>query len=82
MPASERRDATFAVCPSLFIGHISPRPILMINGRADPLIVAPAAQLLYQNAQNPKEILWYNGTHEVPVSMRQKAADWLIEKLK
>ncbi len=82
MPPGARRNATFAVSPSLYVGHIAPRPLLMINGKADPIIVAPAAILLHQNAQAPKEVVWFNGTHDVPPAMKQKAVDWLVEKLK
>lgn len=78
--ASMGREEYFAVSPSLYIGHISPRPVLMINGRKDPIVVAPAALLLHEAAQMPKEVVWYNGDHDVPAAMKQKAVEWLVAK--
>lgn len=76
------RGIIMRVSPSLFIGHISPRPLLMCNGLEDPVVVPPAARLLQMNALPPREVVWYNGTHDVPLNIRQKAVDWLADKLK
>ena len=37
------RELAYAVSPSLFIGHIAPRPILMLNGRQDTTMPAAAS---------------------------------------
>lgn len=75
------RGIIMRVSPSLFIGHVSPRPIIMFNGLEDPIVVPPASKLLQANALPPREVVWYNGTHDVPPAVRQKAVDWLSEKL-
>ncbi len=75
------RPEDYDVSPSLFIAHFSPRPLIMFNGRTDPVIVAPAAYLLQNAAKEPKKVVWYAGTHDVPASIRQRAEDWLVAKL-
>jgi pimeloyl-ACP methyl ester carboxylesterase len=51
------------VDPALWVGEISPRPVLMINGRTDTLIDPPAATALHEAARPPKQIIWYPGGH-------------------
>lgn len=77
-----RRKAIFEVSPSLFVGHIAPRPIMFFNGKKDAVVVQPAARLLHGAAQEPKTVEWYNGGHDVPDAIRAKAVAWLAEKLK
>lgn len=50
--------------PKAVIGRISPRPVLLIQGEADPRIPLAEAQALYAAAKDPKE-LWVvrGGTH-------------------
>ena len=71
----------YDVSPSLYIAHFAPRPVIMFNGKTDPVIVAPAAILLQNAAKAPKQVVWYSGTHDVPASIRQRAEDWLAAKL-
>lgn len=75
------RPEDYDVSPSLYIAHFAPRPIVMFNGKTDPVIVAPAAILLQNAAKSPKQVVWYSGTHDVPASIRQRAEDWLAGKL-
>jgi len=46
------------VDPINFVAHIAPRPILMVNGKSDPIIPKAATEALYEAAQQPKEIVW------------------------
>lgn len=78
---AKTREAIFDVSPSLFIGHISPRPIIMYNGNHDIVIVPPAAVLLQQAAQQPRQVVWYNGGHDVPQTIESKAIAWMVAKL-
>ncbi len=78
---TRQREEDYDVCPSLFLGHFAPRPVILFNGKTDPVIVPPAAILLQNSAQSPKQVVWYGGTHDVPTSIRQKATDWLASKL-
>lgn len=49
--------------PVNYIGRISPRPILLQNGKADTLVSPAAARALQEAANEPKTILWYEGDH-------------------
>jgi len=71
----------YDVSPSLFIAHFSPRPVIMYNSKTDPVMVLPAAYLLQNAAKEPKQVVWFSGTHDVPESIRQRAEDWLLSKL-
>ena len=81
-PNDNIRQAELQVCPSLYIGHISNKPIIMFNGLTDVVIVPPAAKLLQAAAPQPKEVVWYSGGHDVPTAIRTRAVDWLAGKLK
>lgn len=71
-----------AVSPSYYVGHISPRPLLMINGRQDVVVNADASKLLQTAAREPKEILWVDSGHIIPADAARKGTDWLAAKLK
>lgn len=81
-PDDKTRQAILQVCPSLYIGHISGKPIIMFNGLTDVVVVPPAAKLLQVAAPQPKEVVWYNGGHDVPTAIRARAVDWLANHLK
>jgi fermentation-respiration switch protein FrsA (DUF1100 family) len=59
-----RPFAEFA--PERFIGHIAPRPVVMVNGSDDPQMPAAAAQALYDAAREPKSIAWLRTGHLSP----------------
>lgn len=72
------------VDPLYFVGHISPRPILMENGRTDKLIPTASAEALHKAAKEPKQVRWYPGGHEIyadPDAMKD-ALDFLEKNLK
>ncbi len=50
--------------PRAAIGHLSPRPVFVIQGEADPRVPLTEAQMLIEAAKEPKE-LWLirGGTH-------------------
>jgi len=54
------------VDPANYIANFAPRPLLMLNGKQDPLIVPAAAQRLYDAAKDPKKIVWYDTGHTLP----------------
>lgn len=76
-----QREAIFAVCPSLFVSHLAGRPILFQNGKKDVVVVPPAAMLLHNSAQAPKEVAWYNGGHDLPEAIQVRAVNWITKKL-
>ena len=73
-----------AACPANYIGRISPRPLLMLNGNLDAdynrqLSVEPLQRL----AKEPKQFVWHEEGHTLPSeSTRATALAWLREKLK
>jgi fermentation-respiration switch protein FrsA (DUF1100 family) len=52
--------------PANYIANFAPRPLLMLNGKQDPLITPAAAQRLYDAAKDPKKIVWYDTGHTLP----------------
>ena len=73
------RDPLFGVCPSLFIGHIAPRPLLMLNGKQDTVMPAEASNRLYAAAKEPKEQAWFDSGHILPPEAGLKAITWLTK---
>ena len=73
-----------AACPANYITHISPRPILMINGTRDSdMLKDSSVDPLYRLAKQPKEILWSDSGHVNPSDeQRTSMVQWLREKLK
>lgn len=49
--------------PVRHIGDISPRPVLMINGRRDTVVPPRCAEELFAAAREPKEIIWHDSDH-------------------
>lgn len=53
-----------AACPANYVGRISPRPLLMMNGTKDIIFDKDIAILpLYNLAKEPKKIIWTVGGH-------------------
>ena len=76
------RGLAYDVSPSLYVGHIAPRPILMLNGRQDTTMPEAASHLLYAAAQEPKEQMWYESGHLLPPEAGMKAITWILAKVK
>jgi len=72
------------VDPIYFVGHISPRPVLMQNGKTDRLVPPAAAEPLHKAAKEPKVVRWYPGGHDIytdPAAIKD-AVDFLQTNLK
>jgi dienelactone hydrolase len=68
--------------PLYFAAHISPRPLLMQNGRLDETIPPSCAQCLYDAARDPKAIDWYQAGHQLPMELVvPRALAWLDKNL-
>ena len=76
------RMGLFPACPSLYIGHIAPRSILMLNGRQDTVMNESASKRLYLAAKEPKQQILYDSGHVLPVEGRQTAVAWIEKQLK
>lgn len=52
--------------PLRYIGHVSPTPLLMINGTHDEQIPRANTEQLFQAAKEPKNIIWLESQHVHP----------------
>jgi hypothetical protein len=64
-----------------WVGTISPRPLLMLNGRNDPIVTEQNAQKLFDAAGEPKEIYWYDSGHILPPQATEDCVKWAVDKL-
>ena len=73
-----------AACPANYIGRISPRPLLMINGTRDAdFIKETSVSPLYMLAKQPKKIIWVEGGHgSFTEEARATMLQWLQENIK
>ena len=70
-------DPLDLVDPIYYVGHISPRPLLMQNGRKDDVVLPACAQAMWERAQQPKAIDWYDSGHVPPlVEVFLKTMSW------
>jgi fermentation-respiration switch protein FrsA (DUF1100 family) len=52
--------------PHRHIKYISPRPLVMIQGKQDEFMPPPLAQELFNRADKPKELIWLETEHMMP----------------
>ncbi len=77
------REHKGPACPANYIGRISPRPLLMVNGTRDAdFIKETSVDPMYNLAKQPKKIIWIEGGHAVMNDEAQsEMLDWLRENL-
>ena len=71
-----------AACPANYIGHISPRPLLMLNGTEDTFFPRESTVLpLRQLAGEPHDFRWFETGHGGLGSQESQAAlmSWVAE---
>jgi fermentation-respiration switch protein FrsA (DUF1100 family) len=67
--------------PVNFVGHIAPRPLLMVNGEQDQVIPRACAEALHDAAGEPKQVIWYQGGHiGMPPHVIGQVVEWLAEQ--
>ena len=66
-----------AADPLTALPQFAGRPLLMLNGRQDPIVTPDMAQRLYDAAAEPKSLKWYNSGHLLPERAYHDAADWI-----
>ena len=73
-----------AACVANYIGRVSPRPLLMLNGLYDTdMIKDTSVEPLYRLAKSPKQILWSEAGHTMPSEQNQALMlQWLRQNLK
>jgi dienelactone hydrolase len=66
--------------PLYHVAQISPRPILLQNGKHDRLIPAECAQQLHDRAKEPKTVKWYDSDHigDDAAVVRQVLTDGIV----
>jgi dienelactone hydrolase len=75
-------DALAPLDPALWVGLISPRPVLMINGETDNIVPSASSKALHAAARQPKKIVWYPGGHMAPPDLLAKEIPaWFAEHL-
>lgn len=81
---AQEREHLPAACPANYIGRISPRPLLMIQGKYDTdFVQETSVEPIYRLARRPKQIVWFEGGHSFPPEESQAAMlKWLGENLK
>jgi len=69
------------IAPIKWIDKVSPRPLLIIHGEKDELVPKAQAEMLFQKAEEPKELcLIKDGVHRLRTDPRvlEKIKDWLL----
>ena len=67
--------------PVRFVGFISPRPVLLQFGTADPHVPRPKAEAYVSAARDPKEVRWYEAGHGLNDQATRDRIAWLVAKL-
>ena len=57
--------------PTKYIAHLAPRELIMINGEGDSFFPRQSAQVLFEQARDPKEIIWHKSDHVMPGEKEQ-----------
>ena len=67
--------------PRRAVKRFDGRPLLMVHGRRDPTVTPAQAQRLFDAAEEPKELRWYEAGHYLPPRAIEEAAGWLRGRL-
>jgi predicted alpha/beta-hydrolase family hydrolase len=65
--------------PARTVGSFAPRPALFVNATRDEVVSREAALALFEGGGEPKELLWFEGTHSELPGEALKAM-WLFLK--
>lgn len=71
-----------AVDPLRAVHKLAGRPLLMLNGTNDRTTQPIQAERLFALAEEPKQMIWYEGGHWPPQSAIDEAAEWTTERLR
>ncbi|MEA2734718.1 MAG: uncharacterized protein QOE14_1169, partial [Humisphaera sp.] len=66
-----------AADPLTALPQFAGRPLLMLNGRQDPIVTPEMAKRLFEAAAEPKWQKWYNSGHRLPDKAYRDAAEWI-----
>jgi alpha-beta hydrolase superfamily lysophospholipase len=68
-----------AVDIRLAIAHFAGRPLLLCNGKDDPIATPQIARRLFAACGEPKQQLWYDSGHQLPDQAYADAAKWIAQ---
>jgi dienelactone hydrolase len=71
-----------AVDPLRASRRLGGRPLLLVNGRRDTTTRPAQAERLFAFAEEPKQLMWYEGGHWPPPSAIEDAAEWTSRRLR
>jgi uncharacterized protein len=71
-----------AVDPLRAVRKMGGRPLLLVNGRRDTTTRPAQAERLFAFAEEPKQLVWYDGGHWPPQSAIDVAAEWTAARLR
>lgn len=63
--------------PIRWVRNLRGRPLLMMHGRQDTIVPHELAERLFNAAEAPKQIFWFDSGHILPQEAMGKAANWL-----
>jgi fermentation-respiration switch protein FrsA (DUF1100 family) len=63
----------------LSLARFAGKPILMLNGKHDPIVPPDTSKALYDSLAEPKKQLWYDSGHLLPKQAYRDAADWIAK---
>ncbi|WP_339705038.1 acetylxylan esterase [uncultured Kriegella sp.] len=61
--SQDAKDFVSVIEPLNFVKSIAPRPFLMLNAKNDEIIPPLMSKLLFNKAEAPKDIIWYDAKH-------------------
>ena len=67
--------------PRRAVRELAGRPLFMMNGTRDRLILPEQATALFEAAAEPKELRWYEGPHWPPHGVIAEVADWVAQRI-
>ena len=67
--------------PLRAVRRLDGRPLLMVHGRRDRTVTPDQAQRLFDAAEEPKELRWWDAAHYLPPQAIDDAAAWLAPRL-
>jgi fermentation-respiration switch protein FrsA (DUF1100 family) len=69
--------ARSVIDPRRLVRRLTGRPLLMVHGKRDRTVTPQQAMRLFEAAEEPKEIRWYDAGHVLPGAAAADAANWL-----
>ncbi len=77
----EYADAMAWVDPITYLPYLAPTPVFFQFGRIDRYVPPDVAEAFAAAASDPKQVAYYDGSHELDEIARQERDAWLAEQL-